>query len=422
MAMPFSEDPYSPENAFVPPTSTSRIVQSAWDSGFEDRETNIIAKMQARESLSKVGEKISPAKLNEQFKGLNADREMTAQEAQFVFDGKEEKRKRDAIVGSASGFWQGTALPFVVGAASSMADPIGFGIGAFTGWGLGKVVTKAAGGVALKGASKFALDAVDNTIGNSVAEGLVWKDREETFEEYTTKDFLTNAVGGAVIMTGAIHGGAKILKSAAKVGDKYLRNTQQVVDTLIDNEKNPDAVGEILKVMDKAITHTDESNIIIKESFGDEVEVGETLVDTAANIRKAVEEERISETDVEGYISRVLESDVVDDRAVDLIDSEYSFTHTDAELADFDAKMNDKSSDLSYDKDSEEMAQTLDGYDPEKVRAELDQEVETIFQEKTGEDGTPVEMDAETVKIKEEMERDTAITKIQEEYAKCRVI
>jgi len=201
VAMPFS-DPYSQENAYVPPTSTARIAQASWDLGVEDRETSVIAKMMARDDLSKVGEKVSPEKLNAQFQGLNADRDMTLHEAQFVFDGKEERRKKEAIISSASGFWQGTVLPFVSGAASSMADPIGFAVGAFTGAALGK----AAGRASLSAGRKFALDAVDNTIGNSIAEGLVWKDREETFEEYTTKDFLQNAIGGAVIMTGATKG------------------------------------------------------------------------------------------------------------------------------------------------------------------------------------------------------------------------
>jgi len=178
----------------------------------------------------------------------------------------------------------------------------------------------------------------------------------------------------------------------------------------------------MLNILDTAITHTDESNIIIKESFGDRVDAGETLADTAKNIREAYSEGKLNDTDIEAFNSRVSESSVMDDRVIDMIDPEYSFKYTDEELSSFNTKLNEDSSNVGYDKTVAETSDNLGDYDPEKVRAELDQEIETIFQEKTGEDGTIVELDPETAKIKEEMIKDTEITKIQEAYAKCRVI
>lgn len=421
MGMPVSEDPYRVENAYVPPIDTSRVAAAAWDLAFEDRETNVLAKFTAKSELSKIGPKLSPEKINEQFPGMGADREMTAQEAQFTYDLKEERRAKEAIIESASGFWQGTALPFVAGAASSMMDPIGFGVGAFTGWGIGKATAK----LGFTGAKKFAMDVVDNAIGNSVAEALVWKDRKDSFEEYTTKDFLQNAIGGSVLMTGMIHGGSKILKSAAKAGDKYLSNTQQVVDTLIDNGKSLEAVNDMLKIMDNAITHTDESNIIIKESFGDKVEAGETLVDTAKNIREAYGEGKITEAEVDAYRSRVEESSVVDSRAVDFIDPEYIFNYKDAELDQFNSKVMDNSSDVNYSKEVAETSDSLSGYDPERVSSDLESEVDLIFNTKeTNADGVEIDtqLGPEMEAIKTKMNDDIEITKIQEAYAKCRVI
>jgi len=466
MGMPISEDNYRIENAYVPPIDSTRVAAAAWDLGVEDRETSVLAKMTAKSELSKIGPKLSPEKINAQFPGMGADREMTAQEAQFTYDLKEERREKEAILASASGFWQGTALPFVAGSASSMMDPVGFAIGAFTGWGLGKVATKAVSKSAIKsgaiklstlemnvfnksvsgtalsavekkimgeitskgaltGAKKFALDVVDNAIGNSVTEALVWKDRKDSFEEYTTKDFLQNAIGGSVLMTGMIHGGSKILKSAAKAGDKYLSNTQQVVDTLIDNGKSLEAVDDMLKIMDNAITHTDESNIIIKESFGDKVEAGETLVDTAKNIREAYGEGKITEAEVDAYRSRVEESSVVDSRAVDFIDPEYTFNYNDAELDQFNSKVMDNISDVNYSKEVAETSDSLSGYDPERVSSDLESEVDLIFNTKeTNADGVELDtpLDPEVEAIKTKMNDDIEVTKIQEAYAKCRVI
>ena len=427
MGFPTSDSNYSENNAYIPEISAGRVAEAAWDLGVGDRETSVLSKMKARDDLSQIGDKLQPNEINAQYPGLNADREMTLQEAQFVSDEKQERLESEKILQAASGsFLKGTVLPFVAGAGSAMADPIGFGVGAFTGWGLGKVITKAATQagkkLALKGASKFALDTFDNAIGNSISEALIWKDKEQTFEEYTSADFLKNAIGGAVIMTGAIHGGAKGLRTVGKMGDKALDSFQRMTDTLAHEGKSPAAMEDVLNIMDSVLDHTPESKGIVEASFGDRVDLGDDMADSMANIKKAHEEGKISTEELESFTEKIEDSEV-DNRVLEL-SQDKEFRLTDEELVKIDEKIKDPRSDLAHDHIAAKTGENMNDYNPETRMDELSQEVDDIFTSKEVDaEGAPVELELEPElkAIKQEMDNDTKLAEAQNDYLKCRL-
>ena len=433
MAFPTSDENYSEDNAYVPEVSAGRVAEAAWDLGVGDRETSVISKMMARDDLSKAGEKLSPEKINEQYPGLNADREMTLQEAQFVFDDKKEREEKEKILSAASGsFLKGTVLPFVAGAGSAMADPLGFAVGAFTGWGLGKAVTsiatkqaikagaKAGTKITIEGARKFALDVTDNAIGNSISEALIMKDKEQSFEEYTAADFLKNAIAGSVIMTGAIHGGAKAVRTVAKFGDKHLDSVQRMTDTLVENGKNPEIMNEAFDIMDNVVSHTPESKGIIESNFGDRVELGEDMADAMSNIKKAHEDGKITDSELVSFKEQIEKSEV-DDRAMDV----ENFRLTDEEVAKIDEKIKDPSTDIGYNTEASKVADAMEGYDPEARLDEISTEVDEMFgSEEFDFEGNPIvreDLDPEMQTIKTELDNEMKLMEAQDAYLKCRI-
>ena len=444
MSFPTSDENFSEENAYVPEVSAGRVASAAWDIGIGDRETSVLAKMKARDDLSQIGPKVKPAEINAQYPGLNADRDMTLQEAQFTFDLKQEKEESEKILQAASGsFMKGTVLPFVAGAGSAMSDPIGFGIGAFTGWGLGKVGAKIAAGAAgkaaltgiekaatakvgLEGAKKFAMDVFDNSIGNSISEALVWKDREESFEKYTAADFLKNAIGGSVLMTGAIHGAAKSLKTVAKLGDKSLDSFQRMTDTVLEQEISPSVMESHIRIMDSVIDHTAESKGIVESSFEGKVELGDDMADSMANIKQAHSEGKISNEELKSFNEKIQES-TVDNRVLDL-DKDNAFKFTDEEIVKFNEDMANPKNSIHHDEVASQASDTMEGYDPSIREDEISQEMDDLFSsiEQVDEIDTDLaptrqELDPELKAIKDEMDNDTRIMEAQDEYLKCRL-
>jgi len=474
------DDPFVEENSHVPPISAGRVFEASVDLAVGDRETSVISKFIARESLEETGPKLSVDELGTKYPDLQATFPMTEQGAVFELDLKKEREGHEAIMQAAGdSFWKGTALPFIGGSMSAMADPIGFAVGTFTGWGLGKVaqrqvsksVIKSTGGkglselkknvfrksitkgvklsphekiildeitdmTSLKGGKKFALDVFDNMIGNGLSETLVWKDKDQSFQEYTANDFFQNAIAGSILVTGAMHGGSKTLKLLGKMGDVQLKTNQDMVDVMIDEGKNLDMIDESIKIQTKVAEHSTHTTAAMEGSFGDKVDVGEDMVDAMKNIKEAHAEGKITDAEVDGFMKKVEEDQNIDSRALEMGEGK-QFKHTPEEELEL-IKMMEKKEDSVVAKANEAM----DGYDPEASDKIISDEIDELFADAEVKAEVKVEgdvktegktevapkeeakvkvLDPETAKIKQEMQKNLKIVEAQEAYLKCRV-
>ena len=456
------DDPYTEDNAYVPPVDATRVWKASFDLAEGERETSIMSKFIARDELDAQGPVLSAAENNKRLEGFNSDRPMTAVRAQFEYDMKKEREEKEAIVAAAAdSFFGGTVVPFVAGAASASLDPVGVAVGAFTGWGLGKVaqrqisksVISATGGKGLsaleknvfqksitsgvklspvekkvlkeitektsvKGAKKFALDVFDNMIGNSAAEALVWKDKDQSMEQYTVEDFLQNAVMGSILVTGAVHAGSKSLKVLKNLGDTQLKETQNFVDTLIDQQKSLDVVDEAISIIDRVHEHNETTLATIEKNFGGKVEAGENMAETMKNVKKAHEDGVINDAELESFVNDVKESAEIDSRVLDATE-DAPFKYTDKEQQDLKTIM-----DKSEISPATKISEGMEGYDPVARDQEIAAEVDNIFESnEVDAEGNVIEMelDPELKKIKDEMDVDMKIIEAQEAYLKCRV-
>lgn len=210
---------------------------------------------EARKTAAKIGKKLSPEEANTRFPGLEADREISEGEAQYLHDWKKERAENQRIIDSASdSFLKGTALPFVAGAAESLKDPAEVAIGLLTG-GIGNGLAK---GATL--GRKIAIDAAEASVSQMIAEVPIALEQRESFEEYTAEQFLQNAVLAAAMQVGVTHGASAAFKGTAKAL-KFAGN--KTTENLMKLQKHMEAQGiSSTKALNDTIT-------VLKNNFSE---------------------------------------------------------------------------------------------------------------------------------------------------------
>jgi len=396
-----------------PEVSGWSVAQAAWDNaGLTSTFTGAVTQSMQREELASRGKPISPEVANGIFPGLNADRDITLSEAEFIMERRNKVKENQDIIDRASdSFLKGTALPFVAGAARAMVDPIDMGINLITG-GIGTGLKVGAGL-----GRKIAIDAAEAAVGATIAEAAVAKEMTESFEEYTSKHFLQNVIGASVLQIGITHGAPAAWKGSAKAldfaGAKTSDNLIKLADTLESKGVSSfKGVSHLIEKIKGGVNKVDEVNMAAKNVLGDKVELGDDLPSTMKNVVEAHENGKITDQELSDFRESAIAGGVDERILKQAVDNETPFEFSDQEIAEFKEIINDEKSQSGYNKEAHDMDKEMDGFDPERLK---DQHIEARKEVPEGEKVAP--------EIAKEVEIETRSIKEQEffrEFAACR--
>lgn len=351
----------SNEDVLFPEATGEATIGEIWSASQDVTMTLTESYMQseARKTAAQFGKKLSPEMANERFPGLNADREITEGEAQYLYDWKKEKQEKQKIIDSASdSFLKGTVLPFVAGAAESLKDPAEVAIGFLTG-GIGNGLAKGA-----SIGKKVGIDMVEAAASQSIAEAPIMYETNESFEKYTVEQFAQNALLASVMQVGIVHGGSAAYKGTAKAmsyaGEKTTENLMRLQRNLEANGINSTKIVD--NAMNKIKDSFEDVSVIksrIAEHFPDTDLEGVANFEDAMNIvKKKFDNDEISVDEMDAFAKDAFESGVDPEmmkRSVE--DSQYEFPDDFVEETKTLAK--DESQQVGYDnkyyKEIEEM-------------------------------------------------------------------
>jgi len=379
--MPFDTGESYAEPIGPPEESTSAVASAAWENmGLTGTLSGAVIDGWKREGLSKMGKAVTPAEANKMFPGLNADRDITLSEADFIMSKREKVAENQQIIDSAAdSFLKGTVVPFVAGAAKAMTDPVDMGINFITG-GLG------AGLAAGKGlAAKIAIDALEAGVGAAIAEAPVAMEMTDTFEEYTSKHFLTNVIGAATLQVGLMHGVPGAWKGTAKsvefMGAKTSDGLLKFADVL--EKKGINSTPAIRAAVDKITELTgkaDEVHLSIKETLGGKVEIGDDMIDSLRNVIKAHDDGKITDAELISFRDHAQELGVDERVIAQAMDPEKSLEFNDAETAQIKEINNSPEAKQNYNPEAKKLNESLDDFDPDNFTDNhLDNEFDDVF-------------------------------------------
>jgi hypothetical protein len=316
--MPLFREPNEEElirNRAIPEFTVMDAASAAWERGKKERETSALSRMYFQGQAGESGPKLSAEELNNheflKDSGVTFDREMSLAEAMFVAEEHEEIRKLDQRLARAKGFFESSVVPFVAGAASAMADPIGVASGLIG----AKMATLGIRTLTKGGASKaltYGANLASDLLTNTASESLVMAQTRNEQREYTTSQMLQNVVGGTLVLNGATRAGGVLLDKLKNLKVKNIdksisRKLFGAAENALEAGVSPD---EMLRSADSIIGKKLEIDTPIRDAvtesldakFLDGVENVPTLFD---KIRKGVQEGDISEIQIRDLSERM---------------------------------------------------------------------------------------------------------------------
>lgn len=259
----------------TPRTSSSEATGAAWDIAQMDTGVGLLSRWKARRDFEALGAKpLDPDEANARYPGMPKPfREpIDPYVAQMLNDQNETKRSlENKIMAGPDDNWTKTKM-FGAGVVAHLMDPLEFGAGAVTGWGVGGVLAKTAMGARLAeagAAGKVAFSAVESLGGNvaqNVAqEGVIAANAAQEQQDYDIHDGISNALIGAAFGTmfhmGIKEGFAPAVGKTYSAGKNLARNLfaktpeadMAIVRTIVsqaERDFNPD-IHPIIKAIAK---------------------------------------------------------------------------------------------------------------------------------------------------------------------------
>jgi len=362
--MPFNEGESYADTVGRPEESAADIAAAAWNN-FKSTQSIVGSVVDGwkREGLDEGSvNKLSPLEINKQYPGLNADRDTSIHEARFIMEKRAEVQRNQQIIDSASdSFLKGTVLPFVAGAGAMVTDPIDMGINFVTG-GLGSSLKVGAGL-----GRKIAIDALEAGVGAAIAEAPIAMEMEETFEDYTAKQFLTNVIGASLLQVGLMHGVGKAWEGTARsvefMGAKTSDGLIKVAEVMEKQGMNSSSIlNHSINKMKELTGKADEVHLAVKETLGDKVPLGKDMIESMDNVVQAHEMGKITDAEFANFTNHAMELGV-DERVLQkAVDPDATFKQTEAEIAEFKEVMNKSSQ--KFDPKIQKMSEELEEFNP----------------------------------------------------------
>lgn len=417
--MPFNYAEPDLEPVGRPEESVSSIAAAAWENmSLTGTFVGSITDGWEREGLAQQGKAVSPKEANTMFPGLNADRDITIPEAEFIMGKREQVQANQQIIDSASdSFLKGTVLPFVAGSARAMLDPIDMGINIITG-GIGTGLKAGASKV-----RQIAIDAMEGAVGATIAETAVAKEMTDTFEEYTAKNFLTNVIGASVLQVGIMHGipaGAKgTVKTLDFMGAKTSDGLVKFADALEAHGVNStNSIRHLVNKLEELTNKHTEVDMSIQNTLGGKVEVGEDMTSSLKNVIDAHAEGKINDAELIAFRDQALDMGVDERVLAQAMDNEKGFEFNDAEIAEVKKINDDPKNKQGFNPEAAAETKALDDFDPDNIQSQFIKVAEAA--EDTG---ASVDVDGKTVStldVKSKTAQDVQEREFFREFAACK--
>lgn len=369
----------SSEPLLLPEAEGEASVGSIWEASQDITMTLTESFMQseARDTASKIGKKLTPEEANKRFPGLQADREISEGEAQYLYDWKKEKAEKQKIINSASdSFLKGTALPFVAGAADSLTDPAEVAIGLATGGiGTGLKVGASLG-------KKIAIDFFEAGLSQTIAEAPIMMETNQSFEEYTSKQFAQNALMASVLQIGVQYGGSAAFKNTAKAlkyaGEKTSENLYKLQRSLEKEGVNSTGVmNQLMEEIDAEYSNTGKIRESVNRNFPEiDLEKAENFEDVMKIVDERYKAGDITDEAMDAFARDAFENGVNPQMMKRFVeDSPYEFSDDLVELTKREA--NDPKNTIGYE---DRFNQEIDELEGQTIES-LDQDIMKSFEE-----------------------------------------
>lgn len=407
-----------------PEVGLGRVMKAAWDNAsLGATTTSAITAGIERGGLSEIGVKQEPKKINAMFPGLNADRAITVSEAEYIMDRRKQKQENQDVIDLASdSFLKGTVAPFVSGAARSMIDPVDLSVGFITG-GIGTGLAKGA-----SVARKVAIDAAEAALAASIAEAPVAMEMNESFEEYTAKDFLQNVAMASVLQVGILHGGSSAFKGTAKAlefaGDKTADGMLRVAEVMESQGLKSDSFlnTTINKIKMKFDKITPLNNAIERNLPG--VEIGDDFSTSMKNVIKSFEDGVIDEKQLKDFRAEAIANGVDPKMMEKAVDKNAPLKFDEKEAHEVQQVIKDRTNQVDYDPDIQKVDQDMDTFDPDTFAAEEFKNTQTKLETLDLEDET-LRFESEDVSftakdLKESIDKNINEQEFFKEFAACK--
>lgn len=412
--------------AMEPEVSLGRVAKAAWDNASLGATTaSAITSGIERGGLANIGEKQSPEKINKMFPGLNADRDITVSEAEYIMNRRQQMQYNQEIISKASdSFFKGTIVPFVSGAARSMLDPVDLGVGFITG-GIGNGLAK---GGSL--ARKIAIDAAEAATAATIAEAPVAMEMNETFEQYTAKNFVQNVALASVMQVGILHGGSAAFKGTAKsleyAGGKTADGMLRVAESMENAGLKSDGfLNSTVDLIKRKFDNVEPLNMAVKNHLPENL-IGDDFGMTMRNVIKAFEDGVVDEKQLTNFRAEAIENGV-DPRMIDKVVDDGPLKFNEKEQFELSKTTQEESAKVDYDPKIVKIEKDLDNFSPEKI---LDEEIQATTTRLEAADleaenvkfeldeGGEVQFNAST--IKQDMEVGMKEQEFFKEFVNCR--
>lgn len=205
-------------------------VGAAFDLAMEDTAVMAGAKLWAFKDLdAQTGKRLSPEEANEMFPGMPTPfREpVNPYVAQLQFDLHSERSQLESKVHNGPQDASASVKQFGVGMVAHLLDPVEFGAGAVSGWGIGAIAARSAlvGSLATRaGTSALARTGLNagealagNVIENVASEGIVAAAQTREGREYDPVQGFVNVAVGSLVGSGV---GVGIKEASFRIGGK----------------------------------------------------------------------------------------------------------------------------------------------------------------------------------------------------------
>lgn len=305
----------SPENEdfLFRPAQGEASVGTIWDAAQDVTMTLMESQFQrmARDEAAKIGKKLTREEAESRFPGLGADREISEGEAQYLYDWKKEREEKQRLIDTASdSFLKGTVLPLVAGAAKSFTDPSELILGLLTG-GIGNGLK-----VGASLGKKISIDFLEAGLSQTIAEAPIMAETNESFEEYTAKQFAQNALLASVMQIGIQYGGSAAFRGVGKAlrfaGEKTSQNLLELQMRLESQGVNSTGImNTLIKDIQGMYEDVNIAKDVVSRNFPElQIEKAENIEDLLNPVLDMYRKGDIDDAALESFTRDAMESGV----------------------------------------------------------------------------------------------------------------
>lgn len=253
------------------PSSTFEVVQASLELGWNSAETSSLYRLHQLKKAERTDDITEPGDLNEMFPDLEepVTEPTSLSKIKKISEFQQERRKLQEVIQNGGDGLGTKAISFVSSVAAGAFDPIGIAAGLATGGVFNSVLGK---GLT---SSKFVNNVIENAIGNTFSEAIVYGVGEEELRDQTVYESAVNVIGGAVAFPAVLHGVKWAAGATAKQLEKYINLTEARLEAgkspaLTKEEidlvqRGDEAINEIDHVSLREQVNAKENNILFDE-------------------------------------------------------------------------------------------------------------------------------------------------------------